>query len=71
MKEKDNFLNVKVDVRNLECVKDTVRIINNDVYNNNGNISEYNGKLLIALLGENWHKKYEIGKVKINERFRA
>lgn len=59
---KPKGLTLTVDARNLECVKNTIRVINNCIYEECGIISEYNEELLEALLGENWNKEYELGK---------
>jgi len=55
-------LKVTIDARNLECVKETVRVINNCIYEECGFISEYNNELLEALLGNDWNKEYVLGE---------
>lgn len=56
-------LKVIVDVRNLDCIKNTVKVINNSIYENKGIVSEYNKNLLGALLGSDWNEKYVLGKI--------
>lgn len=58
---------VMVDARNLDCVKKTIRVINNCIYEECGVISEYNIELLEALLGKDWHKEYCLGERYIEE----
>lgn len=65
-KEKGN-ITVTLKGQDLECVKRTIRLINNCVYEEGGIISDYNNKLLTALLGENWEKEYFIGAIYIPE----
>ena len=54
-------LKLTLDVRNLDNIKNTLKVINNSIYENNGIISEYNKKLLDNLLGTNWNKEYIFG----------
>lgn len=54
-------LKLTLDVRNLDNIKNTLKVINNSIYENNGIISEYNKKLLDNLLGTNWNKEYLFG----------
>lgn len=56
-------LKVIVDARNLDCIKNTVKVINNSIYENKGIVSEYNKNLLGALLGSDWNEKYVLGKI--------
>lgn len=55
-------LKLTIDARNLDCVKETVRVINNCIYEECGVISEYNNELLGALLGNEWNKEYILGE---------
>ncbi|ELC8361367.1 hypothetical protein ACSW9O_10645 [Clostridium perfringens] len=57
-----NSLKVTVDVRDLENVKNTVKIINNRVFNQGKNFTPYDIELLDALLGKNWVNEYAIGE---------
>lgn len=54
-------LKLTVDVRSLECIKNTVKVINNSIYENKGIVSEYNKNLLETLLGPDWNEKYIFG----------
>lgn len=54
-------LKVTVDVRNLDNVKNTVKAINNKVFNQE-KFTPYDIELLAALLGENWCNEYRIGQ---------
>ena len=56
-------LKVIVDARNLDCIKNTVKVINNSIYENKGIVSEYNKNLLGVLLGSDWNEKYVLGKI--------
>ncbi|MDK0685143.1 hypothetical protein P5F08_03630 [Clostridium perfringens] len=58
---KSENLKLTLDVRNLDNIKNTLKVINNSIYENNGIISEYNKKLLDNLLGTNWNKEYLFG----------
>ena len=57
-----NSLKVTVDVRDLENVKNTVKIINNRVFNQGKNFTPYDIELLDSLLGKNWVNEYAIGE---------
>lgn len=52
---------------NLECVRNTLIIINNKVYERGGNIIDYEREILKALLGVNWEERHIIGKQFIEE----
>ena len=57
-----NKLKVTVDVRNLDNVKNTVKVINNKVFNQGKNFTPYDIELLDALLGKDWVNEYRIGQ---------
>lgn len=57
-----NKLKVTVDVRNLDNVKNTVKVINNKVFNQGKNFTPYDVELLDALLGKDWVNEYRIGQ---------
>jgi len=59
---KNEGMTIKIDARNLDCVKNTIRVINNCIVEECGIISEYNEELLIAMLGDNWNEEYCIGR---------
>lgn len=58
----NKYLTITLKCEDLDCVKETVRAINNCVYEECGIISDYNNELLTALLGKNWSERYMIGK---------
>ena len=60
---KKETLTLTIDARNLECVRDTVKVINNNIYENHGCVSVYDRNLLQALLGEGWYHEYSIGEM--------
>ncbi|WP_243895392.1 helix-turn-helix domain-containing protein [Clostridium perfringens] len=62
-----NFLTVTVDVRDLDNIKNTVKVINNKVFNQGKNFTPYDIELLDALLGKNWGDEYIIGQRYIEE----
>lgn len=64
-REVENALTVKIDARNLDVIKNTLEVINNQVFNQGGSFSDYDKKLLDALLGDNWINKYAIGEKQI------
>lgn len=57
-----NSLKVTVDVRNLENVKNAVKVINNKVFKQGKNFTPYDVELLDALLGKDWVNEYRIGQ---------
>jgi|GEM_PF-2071423 len=61
MYDKQRFV-ITVKGEDLDCVKKALTVINNCIYEEGNIISEYNVKLLNALLGENWTERYEFGK---------
>ena len=61
-KNKSKYMTITVKGEDLDCVKKAITVINNCIYEEGGIISEYNVELLNALLGENWTKRYELGK---------
>ncbi|MCC2764591.1 hypothetical protein WHY21_11195 [Clostridium perfringens] len=62
-----NKLKVTVDARNLDNVKNTVKVINNKVFNQGRNFTSYDVELLDALLGKDWVNEYRIGQRYIKE----
>lgn len=62
MDNKSKYLTVTIKGKDLDCVKNAIKVINNKVYTN-GYFSEYDYKLLDTLLGDNWNEEYVIGKV--------
>ncbi|EDT22503.1 hypothetical protein [Clostridium perfringens] len=55
-------LNVIVDARNLDNVKNIVKVINNKVLNQGKNFTPYDVELLDILLGKDWVNEYRIGQ---------
>ena len=55
-------LKVTVDARNLDNVKNAVKVINNKVFNQGKNFTSYDVELLDALLGKDWVNEYRIGQ---------
>lgn len=55
-------LKVTVDARNLDNVKNAVKVINNKVFNQGKNFTPYDVELLDALLGKDWVNEYRIGQ---------
>lgn len=55
-------LKVTVDARNLDNVKNAVKVINNKVFNQGKNFTSYDIELLDALLGKDWINEYRIGQ---------
>ncbi|PWX08367.1 hypothetical protein ACSW93_06425 [Clostridium perfringens] len=55
-------LNVIVDARNLDNVKNIVKVINNKVLNQGKNFTPYDVELLDVLLGKDWVNEYRIGQ---------
>lgn len=56
-------LTLNINATNLDCVKNAVIIINNHVHDYGGGVvSDYDMKILKALLGEHWYREYSIGK---------
>lgn len=66
-KNKSKYMTITIKGEDLDCVKRAITVINNCIYEEDGIISEYNVKLLNALLGENWTERYELGKRLISE----
>ncbi|MDK0941201.1 hypothetical protein P5F58_05545 [Clostridium perfringens] len=60
-------LKVTVDARNLDNVKNAVKVINNKVFNQGKNFTSYDVELLDALLGKDWVNEYRIGQRYIKE----
>lgn len=60
-------LKVTVDARNLDNVKNVVKVINNKVFNQGKNFTSYDVELLDALLGKDWVNEYRIGQRYIKE----
>lgn len=61
-----DYLKIRIEARDLENVKEAVRIINNKVYR--VGFQEYDYQLLDALLGDNWSEDYVIGKYHIEKK---
>ena len=53
-------MKIEVSVRDLDNVKNLMKVINNKIYEQEG-ITDYDNELLTALLGENWEDEYLIG----------
>lgn len=57
--ESKSFLKVTVECKDIECVKNAIKIINNHVYENG--MDSYSDAILKALLGENYQNEWFIG----------
>lgn len=66
-KDDKNKMTITIKGENLECVRNTLIIINNKVYERGGNIIDYEREILKALLGVNWEERHIIGKQFIEE----
>lgn len=53
-------MKIEISARDLDNVKNLMKVINNKIYEQGG-VTDYDNELLTALLGENWEDEYLIG----------
>ena len=61
-KNKSKYMTITIKGEDLDCVKRAITVINNCIYEEDGIISEYNVKLLNALLGRIGQKDINLEK---------